>query len=867
MVKISDIKTMNIKLYKYEWFVFLLYNRERLLYLYKNKLNIIGRILEVKDALGRTATTNMYALSEKHLFTVDNIDSGKRWILNDTAGKPVKKWDSRGNEFTFNYDELQRPTETVVNGVCTEKLVYGDSSSDNNIGQVVESYAQDGKTSFEYDFKGNVVKQTKQFAEDNDTQLDWNGQVGLLGTDGTFVTETTYDALNRPKSIKQPDETILFYGYDKGGLLNTVQRNNTEVHISNIEYNEKGQRLNIYYGNNTKTRYFYNDKNFRLTRILTTRKGTQDKLQDLNYTFDAVGNIIQQTDNAQQTHYFNNSVIAPTSTYEYDALYRLTKATGRELTSLTAPNENDFANDIPLPNIASNAMQNYIHNYQYDKLGNILQDKWKSYQYNSHNNYLLGNDNIANQFTYDGHGNMTSMPHLSSMVWNEKDEMTSATNGTFVSYYNYDAQGNRTRKTVVKGNVTETRYYVGGYEVFRKEVSGALDFERTTLNINDDEKVFVRVEQKNNENEVVRYQYDNHLGSACLELDNAGAIISYEEYHPFGTTSFRSGRNEVEVSFKRYKYNGKERDEETGLYQYGMRYYAAWICRFVSCDPLQFEYPHYTPFQYAGNKPITYIDLDGAEEQKATTYQPAPIDIECKPDKIQNPVKVPPLLENFKIIDQWEVNQNGDVKKVKALKSIGIGGIDNDSDIYELFVLGDDGKRKVGADGKMVSIEVKDRNILDQLTEIKGNVEVQMNCGGDTYKTNIRSASGGSENLDDMLNLFKFASYNTNVEWRFDYGKENGETKYNVGTWGYHSGIGFFMELDKIISSIHSHPEAVGEKDENYSMGADRTNSLSRNFIEYVYMRNSGNLYNVKQGKSSYKTNIKTFEDFINFVR
>jgi len=46
---------------------------------------------------------------------------------------------------------------------------------------------------------------------------------------------------------------------------------------------------------------------------------------------------------------------------------------------------------------------------------------------------------------------------------------------------------------------------------------------------------------------------------------------------------------------------------------YGMRYYAAWICRFVSTDLLQFEYPYYTPYQYAGNKPITFIDLDGAE--------------------------------------------------------------------------------------------------------------------------------------------------------------------------------------------------------------------------------------------------------------
>ncbi|WP_321279997.1 RHS repeat-associated core domain-containing protein [Marinifilum fragile] len=113
---------------------------------------------------------------------------------------------------------------------------------------------------------------------------------------------------------------------------------------------------------------------------------------------------------------------------------------------------------------------------------------------------------------------------------------------------------------------------------------------------------------------IVRYQLDNHLGSASLELDENADIISYEEYHPFGTTSYRSGRSETETSQKRYKYVGKERDEETGLYYYGFRYYAAWICRFVSVDPLQFDYPHYNPFQYAGNKPISYIDLDGLEE-------------------------------------------------------------------------------------------------------------------------------------------------------------------------------------------------------------------------------------------------------------
>jgi RHS repeat-associated protein len=148
-------------------------------------------------------------------------------------------------------------------------------------------------------------------------------------------------------------------------------------------------------------------------------------------------------------------------------------------------------------------------------------------------------------------------------------------------YYKYDYQGNRSRKVVYKNNVREERYYIGIYEIYK--ITGSLDnHERSTVKLSDDTKVFALVEKRTGENEVIRYQYDNHLGSACLELDANANIISYEEYHPFGTTSYRAGRSYAEVSQKRYKYCGKERDEETGLYYYGARYYAGWLCRFVS---------------------------------------------------------------------------------------------------------------------------------------------------------------------------------------------------------------------------------------------------------------------------------------------
>ncbi|MCC5919027.1 MAG: RHS repeat-associated core domain-containing protein, partial [Cryomorphaceae bacterium] len=148
---------------------------------------------------------------------------------------------------------------------------------------------------------------------------------------------------------------------------------------------------------------------------------------------------------------------------------------------------------------------------------------------------------------------------------------------------------------------------------------------------------------------VARYQYSNHLGSAALELNEAAEIISYQEYHPFGSTSYELHTNDSEVSLKRYQYVGKERDGESGLYYYGARYYADWLCRFVSVDPLKDDYPYYTTYQYAGNKPITSIDVDGLEaenqveeeevgQQKNDTFSnfPPPMDI--------NPIAEPDAL-------------------------------------------------------------------------------------------------------------------------------------------------------------------------------------------------------------------------------
>jgi RHS repeat-associated protein len=79
----------------------------------------------------------------------------------------------------------------------------------------------------------------------------------------------------------------------------------------------------------------------------------------------------------------------------------------------------------------------------------------------------------------------------------------------------------------------------------------------------------------------------------------------------------------------RYGFNGKENDNEVKgegrLQDYGMRSYDPMIGRFISIDPLTKHYPWYTPYQFAGNKPIWATDLDGLEENTSSTYVKKPI--------------------------------------------------------------------------------------------------------------------------------------------------------------------------------------------------------------------------------------------------
>jgi len=667
-------------------------------------LDLESNPLTVIDAMGNTVVQRDFDLLNRSVHQV-SMDVGERWILHDIMDMPFTQWDVNGvNNFVYSYlsDALHRPLQSHVQINGTPYLfawnIYGEgisingaSDTDNNLrGRLYRQFDTSGLvTHYLYDFKGNLVQSSRQFAKAYSATdplapaSPWTGtttDLSLLEAD-EYVSLVAYDAPNRPMLHTRPfipvtagqvipspynqaavnGADVTIPGYGETGVLSTVDLyygggTVPTSFVVRICHNEKGQRSCIQYGNNTVTRYTYDPDTFRLIRLLTTGNAGVTILQDINYYYDAVGNITYAIDNAQPTITYNNQTVLSDADYTYDPIYQLIRATGREQIAQNTVDESSSNTDyrnypydavapLPAPTDAL-AMRSYIQTYLYDAAGNMTSlqhaagtgSYTRTFAYN--NNQLLTatlGGSPPEKYAYDGHGNMVNLVQLSSMVWNFKDDFVSSTQQVVVSgtgqttYYNYDETGMRTRKITMgaapaggKPAMVSERLYIGSYEIYRTyDSTGKVTLQRDTLHIMDDKSRIAMIDNKTLDvggmdpaslnKYYPRFQYGNHLGSAMYELDASAEIISYEEYHPFGTSSYQAADSALDVPVKRYRYCGKERDEESGLYYHGQRYYAPWLCRWTAADPAGIK-AGMNLYTYVSNNPILLKDINGTDE-------------------------------------------------------------------------------------------------------------------------------------------------------------------------------------------------------------------------------------------------------------
>jgi YD repeat-containing protein len=525
------------------------------------EFDIEGNHRAVRDALDRTVMRYDYDMLGNCIHQA-SMEAGERWMLSDVSGKSIRAWDSRAHAFRTEYDELRRSVRSFVVGddpqnssreKCIEVTVYGESAAHapaelnlrgkpllrcDSAGVVVNADTNPLTSRDEaYDSKGNGLRTRRRLVQNYKETIDWSmvdwAAVGtvlsadplhlpdllaplstILEEEG-FISSASYDALNRFTANITPDGSDYHPTYNATGQLRKVDLSLMGVaarpFVTNIAYDAKGRRVLIEYGNTATTAYTYDRTTFRLINLKTTRSANLNGptaqlykdpvvVQDLNYTYDPIGNITRIADEAAQTVFYNNQQVNPDCIYTYDAVYRLISASGREHISQSAffnPSDGNYR-DYPFAGAAQlgdlQALRNYSESFDYDAVGNLLQlrhqaanGSWpRNYSYNEPSllepgmvsnrlsNTTFGSNNPAlERYQYDAHGNVTSMPHLPRMQWDFKDELRATSRQVVnegaaeTTYYVYDASGQRVRK------VTETQ---NGTRKTNEYTSGALRF-------------------------------------------------------------------------------------------------------------------------------------------------------------------------------------------------------------------------------------------------------------------------------------------------------------------------------------------------------------------------------------------------------
>ena len=106
------------------------------------------------------------------------------------------------------------------------------------------------------------------------------------------------------------------------------------------------------------------------------------------------------------------------------------------------------------------------------------------------------------------------------------------------------------------------------------------------------------------------FYHSDHLGSTSYITDDKANITQYDAYLPYGELLVDEHSSSEDLP---YKFNGKQFDEETGLYYYGARYMNPMASVWYGVDPKFEKYINLSPYCISSSNPIFFIDKDGRD--------------------------------------------------------------------------------------------------------------------------------------------------------------------------------------------------------------------------------------------------------------
>lgn len=595
-------------------------------------------------------------------------DAGDDNYYYDQSGNLIAHTNSLGDSVIYNYHfnqlrDIIYPRYPANNVHYRYGSLNATNLAINAVGRVIYQEDASGWQKFEYGKLGELtdVRRTMVLPCEKYSY--------------TFHTNFEYDSWNRIQNLTYPDGEVVSYQYDKGGMLKSVKgvKNGvTYKYIDSIKYNKFELKDAVYYGNGTHAHYTY-DTLQRLSHLVSytspVSPGGTEMMQDLYYTYDSVSNITDVVNYALQLS--NGLGGSYDNHYVYDNLYRLSNAEGHW---------------HGISNLSYNLSMGYSKNGRVGKkvltAGTLLNGNFstvsygRNYHYNtsSQKNTIIRIDGSENHdFQWDATGNMTfhldENTHLRRILcWDEENRLQGVADDNYLSYYQYDANGERTYKltgSVGRQNISGrwsafylldnptlypspymvvtrkgyTKHYyaeneriasrIGGgglseienpiveWEVVRKK---ALELNCTHLEqvleclINPDVSV------KNTLKDIYKYKnivnqekdcywyHPDHLGSSSWITYTDGSAVQHLHYLPWGE-DFVDQRSTIWNAM--YTFSAKEKDTETSYSYFGSRYYSSDLSIWLSVDPMSDKYPSLSFYTYCADNPVKLADPNG----------------------------------------------------------------------------------------------------------------------------------------------------------------------------------------------------------------------------------------------------------------
>ncbi len=526
-----------------------------------------GRIVAVKDGAG-SAILTYHLAGPAQAVRIHHRDVGARTYYRDAADRLIERVNPDGSALFYHYDKLGRMIRIehqAPGGAArtTERETFYDSDPEQpSAGRFLQgriALVRDGGNSFRYSY--NRAGQTVQ------------EQIHSHAT--TLTTDREYDLQGRVTAVIYPDGFRQEYTLDGGG--NVVGLPGT---LADIRYEADGAITAYRYVNGVDIEMSRDPVSRRLLHLQAAFGG--NTLRRLDYSFDPIGNITGLRDSLPGD--------VRMSTYRYDGLHRLNHYTTHQ-------------------NDATGALIRQ-GDYHYDDEGNLLAIDESQALTMAYSNVAkpgrltsVTAGAASTALAYDARGHVNAFGEMASIEHDALDRVSRVvkTDGTEV-LFSYDPQGRRIFKQVSAGATTSRVFYATG--LFEQHDAHAI------RNIYLGNRLAASVKVTATATTAAFYLSDHH-GTILLSTDDLGATIHNQRYTAFGLAQDNA------VALDRYL--GRESDVETGLVQFGARYYAPSLGRFISPDWYIMENPEkaarlpqgYNIYGYALNNPLMFKDPGG----------------------------------------------------------------------------------------------------------------------------------------------------------------------------------------------------------------------------------------------------------------